>query len=126
MEKLDQQKPENSSPSKQQLNDVELLRSIDHKLVNAGTPDEAKAWLSVRNEALEQEQRVKAQAEARFFRRTWLVFQLLLSFACIVSGIVLVIKGFWMAGFFVLGAGLYVGVADYVTMFFKEVWHGKK
>jgi hypothetical protein len=89
-------------------------------LARANTPEEAIFGTQVRGELLRQNTLEKEQQHRRRLERLQVQFKMGFSIGAVLGGIGLTALGFSYVGLFLLGAGLYGVVPDYVKDFYRR------
>jgi hypothetical protein len=96
------------------------LPAIEERVVRASTPEEAIFWTQVRGEILRQNNLEKEHEHRRRLERLQIQFKIGFSIGAVVGGIGLTALGFSYIGPFLLGAGIFAVVPDYVKIFYRR------
>jgi hypothetical protein len=96
------------------------LPAIEERVVRASTPEEAIFWTQVRGELLRQNNLEKEHEHRRRLESLQIQFKIGFSIGAVLGGVGLTALGFSYIGLFLLGAGLYGVVPDYVKDFYRR------
>ena len=123
---MSQKQRDNTTPSNEstaltrhESDEVSVLLSIEKRLTQADNPQDIVLWTQVREEIIRQDEESKNQEHRRFLEKAQVWFKMGFSVIAFVAGISLLVGGVTQIGLFILGAGLFGFVPDYVKMFFK-------
>lgn len=105
--------------TRRESGEISVLSSIEERLTQAANPQDIVLWTQVREEIIRQDEESKNQEHRRFLERTQIWFKMGFSVIAFIAGIALLVGGVTQIGLFILGAGLFGFVPDYVKMFFK-------
>ena len=124
---MSQEKGNSTTPSNEptdltqrEAGEFPLLSSIEERLIQANNPQDIVLWTQVRKEIIQQDGEAKNQKHRRFLEKAQVWYKMVFSAIAFATGIVLFICGLTLLGPFVLGAGLFGFVPDYVKMFFRS------
>ena len=98
---------------------VPVLSSIEQRLIQADNPQDIVFWTQVRKEIIQQDEEAKNQEHRRSLEKAQVWYKMGFSVIAFVVGIGLYINGLALPGLFILGAGLFGVVPDYVKMVFQ-------
>ena len=96
-----------------------VVSSIEERLTQADNCQDIVLWTQVLREVKQQDEEVKNQEHRRFLEKAQIWFKMGFSVIAFIAGIALLVGGVTQIGLFILGAGLFGFVPDYVKMFFK-------
>ena len=99
--------------------EISVLSSIEERLIQADNPQDVVLWTEVRKEIIKQDEEAKNQGHRRFMEKAQVWYKMGFSFIAFLTGMILFISGSTSLGLFILGAGLFGVVPDYVKMFFR-------
>lgn len=102
-----------------ELGEASVLSSIEERIIQADNPQDIVLWTQVREEIIRQDEESKNQEHRRFLEKVQVWFKMGFSVIAFIAGITLLVGGVTQIGLFILGAGLFGFVPDYVKMFFK-------
>lgn len=101
----------------EKIKDKDLLQLIDLRLLQTTDVEEVKSLVKVREDILKQNETIEQNKQDRYQERFNMYLYLVSAIAFIVIGISLIMLKYNLVGFFILGAGLYIIVPNYVTTF---------
>ena len=99
--------------------EVSFLSLIEECLIQAKNPQDIAFWTQVRKEIIQQDEGAKNQEHRRSLEKAQVRYKMVFSAAASVIGIGLFLGGFTLLGSFLLGAGLFGVVPDYVKMLLR-------
>jgi hypothetical protein len=91
-----------------------LPNLLEARIINAATPEEAREWSKVREELIKQNTELENQQHRRFLEKGLFWSKQVFSYAAIVGGTILAMKGFDTLGYFIIGGGLYQVAPGYL------------
>ena len=99
--------------------EVSVLSSIEERLIQADNPQDIVLWTQVREEIIRQNEEARNQEQRRFLEKVQVWGKMVFSVIVFVAGIGMLAGGLIEIGLFILGAGIYGVVPDYVKAFLR-------
>ena len=99
--------------------EVSVLSSIEERLIQADNSQDIILWTQVREEIILQNEEAKNQEQRRFLEKVQVWGKMVFSVIVFVAGIGMLAGGLTEIGLFILGAGIYGVVPDYVKAFLR-------